>query len=661
MVDHIKPAAVEVIKKWLFDVIDKIVVMEKIVNISPSMIKSELWDCVNNLAQDYAKRNKNITPMNIQSLYLTTFIHAWNMNGFIGKVKPLRIGELVKHCAGGCPLNLIYDILTDLSNNVKDNICVKTKLFESIILPPESIKFTQLSKLRREWINEVSNWLSYPPTDAVAERCDLSKIFKNMNIISSIEKGSVSSSIMFMGQLDITSSNKKLKELQTLTRNSVIIKASFEPFDPWNNSLIVEQKIYENICKKLLYNLNTPHIMSYLGQYICDTHRIKLTGTTAAIKFKNAVDLIRNQGGHDTDKVSLLFLELSPGIMLRDLLSVLSTLNTKLCICFQILYTLDCFNKIGFRHNDFHFGNVFVEELEHPTTLYYRNFQGDSYVELTTKYICKIYDFDRSCIYYPGVPRNTEIDREYCIDFGQCNGPNQKRDLFFFMKQMYHSLDPSSRLIQLWMKNVVDIKWINNMVYQIKDEDLPTNRQLKPVLVALKSLLDVNWGAESPWVLKDGVPPPVVPRELIYRPPKEYKIQTWKPVSMETHGMSSKINKIKSKPPDEAIIERVEHIFNNDIQKNPYDLWYEELKQVFYYDWEKKTIELLIALEVIQPLKITNEIVAAAVMLACPYYHNNIREQIYGSLMHKYSEIGMYINSIWNLFNNTLPIEMPLI
>ena len=72
-------------------------------------------------------------------------------------------------------------------------------------------------------------------------------------------------------------------------------------------------------------------------------------------------------------------------------------------IVFQVLWTLECFNRIGVRHNDLHPGNIFVFKHKRSYFKYYRIFKykdekGKQHVLYVpaTDYEVRIFDFDRS-------------------------------------------------------------------------------------------------------------------------------------------------------------------------------------------------------------------------------------------------------------------------
>ena len=65
-------------------------------------------------------------------------------------------------------------------------------------------------------------------------------------------------------------------------------------------------------------------------------------------------------------------------------------------ILFQIIYTLKCFDLVGIKHNDLHFGNIFIEENENYSRNTYNTYYIDNkqYNIPNIKYTVKIYDFD---------------------------------------------------------------------------------------------------------------------------------------------------------------------------------------------------------------------------------------------------------------------------
>ena len=72
-------------------------------------------------------------------------------------------------------------------------------------------------------------------------------------------------------------------------------------------------------------------------------------------------------------------------------------------VLFQIFYTLECFNRIGFRHNDLHMNNILL--FENPVEIRYRlrlfrftDMKGNVYVKKIPygKWDVRIFDLDRA-------------------------------------------------------------------------------------------------------------------------------------------------------------------------------------------------------------------------------------------------------------------------
>ena len=174
--------------------------------------------------------------------------------------------------------------------------------------------------------------------------------------------------------------------------------------NPFNNSLSVEEAIYRNVITFLIDNHCTPNLIGYLGTLHRSIYPVLPDQTK--IMYKKERDTLYKDYDINTPPM-LLFLEHSPGINFHDWCDKDRSLNDVLTVFFQLLYTVLCFSNIGLRHNDLHSKNIFIEDIGEPVKLYF-NVNG-TYIELTTRYIPKIYDFDRGAIIHCKVPRNLYI------------------------------------------------------------------------------------------------------------------------------------------------------------------------------------------------------------------------------------------------------------
>lgn len=196
-----------------------------------------------------------------------------------------------------------------------------------------------------------------------------------------------------------------------LNKTQVVIKLVFEPLDTIDNCLLVEQQIYSNVIENLINNFHTPHLISCIGV----VNSMKNNSIIKRMISDDDKKFIKNLEGIDPKlynikKPSFLILEKSNGKTLGEYL-IDENLDTKhkFSILFQLFYTLLCFEKIRFTHNDLHGSNIFIEKLEvSEEQTYY--ISDDKWVRISIHYKVKIYDFDRGSIYHPSVDKNNSLE-----------------------------------------------------------------------------------------------------------------------------------------------------------------------------------------------------------------------------------------------------------
>ena len=195
-------------------------------------------------------------------------------------------------------------------------------------------------------------------------------------------------------------------------------------YDELPNSNIIEISIYTKIVNQLIVNNYTPHLPVFITLLFCrnfinkveenekkfirnikenEKKNIKnieekerekrnienykiLKEEIIGLKGRTTLTIFRGLspvGNITKPKISFLNFNLLYGLIIEKIQG--KTLNKLteseiltfdkerwLSIIFQILYTLECFNKIGLRHNDTHLGNIFItEEKETKEFLYY--------------------------------------------------------------------------------------------------------------------------------------------------------------------------------------------------------------------------------------------------------------------------------------------------
>lgn len=238
-----------------------------------------------------------------------------------------------------------------------------------------------------------------------------------------------------------------------------------------------------------------------------------------------------NKSRYNTENTSILIISKSSGKTLLDYIGIYTviTLNDKFNILFQILYTLKCFEKIGLSHNDLHFGNIFIDELETPEErIYY--ISNDECVKIKIKYDVKIFDFDRGSIYHPAVERNFTLDNgDFCSTFGKCNKFQQNKDLssFIYRLQLYENdVDIRNYLTTITTKQFR--KSVSKKDYLSGPE---ITKGLKSISECIKSLIDeIKFnkiiGTEKSIGKNTG---------KIFTLPLPLKLTNWNPTSNRTH------------------------------------------------------------------------------------------------------------------------------
>lgn len=532
-------------------------------------------------------------------------------------------------------------------------------------------------KIRDQWRRKIGHWLEENGN------CDLSEIFSVFNIKT--DKTSASSTVIAIGELELPLT-EELEEFIGTTDNSVILKTSFEGQSPLDNSLEVERKIYENIVKKLLNNHNTPHLMNYLASYSCNQQHI-IFGNKFIGEYDKYLDALPDRDQYVLTKEYFLILEKSNGIELNKWLlrSENGSISEKdlLAIMCQILQVLTVFMREGLRHNDLHFGNIFIEELPKEKTFYYffeEKGKSRRHIQLKTRWDVKIYDFDRGSIYYPGIPRNLELDVYFCEQYGQCCFPNTKFDLFIFIYNLHNSLqlfgDKIKENIKLkWLTKIINWNWYSKIIinadkypHLLPIDQNPKNSDLRNPEDCLKMLIEAKWD-DAPFIISnDELLKEINDSGYVFYPPPFRANKIWKPISFDTHKVIG--NKTFFNYESNEIILKKIKIFTVELADSLMISWNREC-DVLKYNHVNKTLELFNLIKnkvIINDLNSGQETlieVLVCYFITYPMWHkiNHIQQEtiISNSLGNKMMEWLMTnISNIWNFFNNQLPIEMPM-
>lgn len=234
----------------------------------------------------------------------------------------------------------------------------------------------------------------------------------------------------------------------------VAVKAFLDPAATGGeNGTEVEALIYSKLVAPMLARKMTPNVVGFLAYVKCtqvvDRILAELPDTRAKTLFRQNLVRLQKEWGAASKGLKDL------NILITEKATNATPLGTLLekndpgveafsSLAFQILFTLEVFNRFDLRHNDLHPWNIFVQEgevfpgssnsvcMEYVLTDEAGNTVRKFYIP--TKHLALIFDFDRgSC---PALPHNTSLDNFLCRDYGQCNGINHFCDTFKFLLSM---------------------------------------------------------------------------------------------------------------------------------------------------------------------------------------------------------------------------------
>lgn len=503
--------------------------------------------------------------------------------------------------------------------------------------------------------------------------CELGTWINNLFVYESgKEKQSASSTIIIKGLLSPTK-----REIEKKEDSNIIIKVSFESLNKFNNSLNVEQAIYKNVIPNLVLNMHTPGVVYALGTLDCEAI------TSLPPEQLDKYDLELGKIGfpmrkgrfyppsYDINKPSLLVMEKSKGITLSDWFKTPRKQEDILSIIFIAVYTLNCFANIGLRHNDLHFGNIFVEDLRTYAHLYFK-VEDDKIIKVKTRYIPKIYDFDRGSILSPLVPRNIMLDISYCQNVGTCNTYSPKYDLYTFMaliavhigknmKVMDMSggnTEPLSEIIKVLISKCVNKEWLQQrfeeneqyphlLPYNIS----PTDAELASHAKTLEVLYTSNW--ENKGLFTVLRPPDTIPKVLLYSLP-EKKVMKYE--------MVNQVNKTDTPIPfSESFIDSIDEEKELDrILVLLADIWVWDVKSVTGDNLKSIMRELYLDISSKNP-KINDKtlffLFVCKILCCYQYYSLSLedRRKIFGPT------ITTAIGGVWSMIGNILPVKIPIL
>jgi hypothetical protein len=537
------------------------------------------------------------------------------------------------------------------------------------------------------------------------DKCSM-KSYIDKKSIKPIVKNSASSTLIILGKLNADTTTNIDKEED----KEFVIKASFISNDVRDNSLKVETQIYDNIIGKILNDNMTPCLIDKIVSFKCTKDKLPEIYLKLYEDVKNMGDL----DSFDTSIINLLMLEKTSGLKNgkgpTTLYKFLEPMRSKMkelkpdreynsdnelnivSIMFQLLWTFKVFNSLRFKHNDLHFNNIFIEEIDNPIYMFFLKNKGsdDCYV-LKTKYIVKIYDFDRSSIVsYPGIDRNLSLDTFMCKNNGECNYMSSKFDLHTCLQEFIRWLPDvcnfkTNFLQQCFDDTKLEVRTVEGSEHLLAFGEVDPKNYIRPVDDCLKLLIDFykiisKTTSKSNRIIDDVKLSPDEKKKYkycIFTCPTKTNIILYNPTSRET-------NKPLTLEYDSLIESEVykkytyvkTNINRNLLNNKILFIWKFELSLIENFNWSDEETTLFVLYIETKEMKIDiqniDKLIIAFKLLSCPIYYKINNDKYIETILKDekdsdedareyYNDIKIFIADIWNTFNNVLPIKIPLL
>ncbi len=246
--------------------------------------------------------------------------------------------------------------------------------------------------------------------------CDLEALFNDIKVIP---RSTQSESFQAFAKIKPNSLVNVLKNSHVRTVFLKIYPKS--PDEIEKTGLEVERDIYAELTR-LMLDGHIPNLIRYIASFDC------FFDPTSAF-WSNVRKL--QPYVNEAVPTQVLILEQANGVTLEKWLERSIETEDLIQMCIQTIYTLQCFGEIGFRHNDLHSGNIWIEQAKFSPMFYFVDF--DTYYKLDTDVFVKIFDFDLSSFDTGEDLVNEELETDFCEKYGICSNRNDKFDLFTFL------------------------------------------------------------------------------------------------------------------------------------------------------------------------------------------------------------------------------------
>jgi len=266
--------------------------------------------------------------------------------------------------------------------------------------------------------------------------CDLTKYFVNLD---PKEQSSASNSQIIFGDL-ILRNNK------TGGRESfpIVIKAFIPSSD---NSLTVEAKIYTNFIRRIIMDKICPCFINVIAFKKCpglllDVRHLPSTTKQKQVLEKGMKNIRERIEAREGIKITS-FDDLEVNVLVLERAVNSETLHQYVrekkhpepevkIILLELMYALVCMQEYKVVHNDIHDRNIFITDTgKEETYLFALGTSLDQLFLFNSRKIPKIFDWDRGSA--EGYVNKILEVGQLCIQVGECNIINNKRDLYFII------------------------------------------------------------------------------------------------------------------------------------------------------------------------------------------------------------------------------------
>ena len=270
--------------------------------------------------------------------------------------------------------------------------------------------------------------------------------------------------------------------------------------------LTYESKIYEFITQNIIQKNLSPNFIPLLAFGKCKLSDMKhnilsqipTPHDPALIEFFSPLEVFPDMNVSimvpGTKKGSMMSLK---DFLEKDFIDNILTPQDISSIVFQIIHALLLLDRFKIMHNDFHMGNLLLQTMSTPVCLSYTVF--DTTTVINTKYIVKLYDWDRGFIENLG--ENPALSENFSIKTHAIQKFIKNRDFYQFVCSM-------KKFPKVWnhVKTIIPLPEYNHWEYKIysdgeEDDDTlyPTFPLSKEQSKKLKSIINESYPLYATW------------------------------------------------------------------------------------------------------------------------------------------------------------------